>query len=323
DLEARVLRAIGDPASRFREDYLRMMRAPRFVAQLGFSIEAGTAGAIRREAGRIAEISAERVRDELLKLLRAPGRRAGVEAMLSLGLLEVVLPEVAAMRGVAQPERFHPEGDVLEHTLRMLDMADRPSETLALGILLHDVGKPATFSVTDRIRFNRHARVGTAIAEQVCRRLRLPNRQAEQVAALVGQHMKFMDLGRMRQSTLKRFLRTEGFDEHLELHRLDCLASHGQLDHWELARAKLTEFGQDGLRPPRLVDGRDLIALGIPRGPVFARILRTVEEAQLSGQISTREEAMRAAAKIAGREQGGQPGRPGAADGGERKADEG
>jgi poly(A) polymerase len=304
DLEARVLRAIGDPDARFREDWLRMLRAPRFAAQLGFRIEPATAEAIRRSAARIAGVSAERVRDEVLKLLLAPGRRAGVEAMADLGLLPVVLPEVEALRGVRQPEAFHPEGDVLEHTLRMLEMADRPSETLALGIVLHDAGKPATFQVLDRIRFSHHARVGAEIAGRVCARLRLPNKQTERTVALVREHMKFMDIRRMRKSTLKRFLRIDGFEEHLELHRLDCLASHRKLDHWEYARARLTEFGQDGLRPAPLVNGHDLIAIGLPQGPLYARILKALEEEQLGGRILTREQALETARKMWEKERG-------------------
>ena len=298
DLEARVLRAIGDPEARFREDYLRMLRAARFAAQLGFRIDPATAEAVRRSANRIAEISGERVREELVKLLATERRRAGVEAMEALGLLPVILPEVAALRGVRQPEAFHPEGDVYEHTLRMLESAERPSETLALGILFHDAGKPATFEVRDRIRFHGHARVGAELAEGACRRLRLSNKQAERIVALVREHMKFMDLRRMRRSTIKRFLRMEGFEEHLELHRLDCLASHGKLENWEFARARLNEFGRDGLRPPPLLTGHDLVALGLPRGPLYARILRAVEEEQLGGRVLSKESALETARKM-------------------------
>jgi poly(A) polymerase len=215
-----------------------------------------------------------------------------VESLSDLGLLRHVLPEVEALRGVEQPEEFHPEGDVLEHTLAMLDLAEDPSETLALGILLHDSGKPPTFEKTDRIRFNRHAKEGARMAGAAARRLRLSNERVERVTALVRDHMKFIEIRRMRPSTLKRFLRADGFDEHLELHRLDCLSSHGKLDHWTFAREKLDEFGEEGLRPPRLVSGRDLMDLHIPRGPLYKRILDAVEEEQLAGRLGSREEAL-------------------------------
>jgi len=291
DLSRGILRAIGNPASRFQEDQLRMLRAARFVSSLGFAIDPGTASAIRSMATRITSVSAERVRDEILKTLAPPGRRKGVEALRDLCLLDPVLPEVAALEGVRQPPEFHPEGDVLEHTLTMLERAESPSDTLAMGILLHDVGKPGTATETDRIRFNRHAREGAEIAARVCLRLKLSNAQSGRIVALVREHMKFMEIRRMRTSTLKRFLRQDGFEEHLDLHRLDCLASHGKLGNWEFARLKIAEFGKEGLKPSRLIGGRDLMDLHIPRGPRYARILEAVEEEQLSGRIRDRDEA--------------------------------
>lgn len=298
DLAAGRIRAIGDPRLRFGEDYLRMLRAVRFAASLGFEIEEETGRAIRDLAGSIRTISAERIRDELLKILKVAGRRSGLEAMLELGLLSVVLPEAAAMEGVEQPPEFHPEGDVLEHTLQMLEKAENPSDTLALGILLHDVGKPPTARRTDRIRFHQHARVGAALAREIADRLRLSNRQRNIVVSLVKNHMRFIDVRRMRPSTLKRFLRMECFEEHLELHRLDCLASHGNLSNWEFAVRKREEIGSEGLRPPPLITGRDLMRLHIPRGPLYGRILRTVEEAQLSERIGTRSEALEIARRM-------------------------
>jgi poly(A) polymerase len=202
------------------------------------------------------------------------------------------------MRGVEQPPQFHPEGDVLEHTLIMLDLVENPTESLVLGVLFHDIGKPVTMTVSDRIRFHRHAREGAKLAAKVCRRLRLSNVQRTRVVALVKEHMKFMELKRMRASTLKRFLRQDGFDEHLEMHRLDCSASHGNLENWEFAKAKISELGEEGLRPPSLIGGRDLMALHIPRGPRYGRILSAAEEAQLAGEITSREDALRLARRL-------------------------
>ena len=303
DLEAGRIRAIGDPEARFAEDYLRMLRAVRFLTALDFEATPDTEATLKRSAKRIASISAERIREEVLKILALPRRRRGVERMLDYGLLEVILPEVASMRGVAQPPAFHPEGDVLEHTLVMLDLATNPSETLAFGILLHDVGKPVTASVTDRIRFHRHARESAKRTASICNRFRFSKAQTMRIVALVKEHMKFMEVKRMRPSTLKRFLRQDGFDEHLELHRLDCVASHGKLDHWEFARERIEAFGKEGLRPAPLINGRDLMNLHIPRGPLYGRILSASEEGQLAGTLSTREEALDLARKMWDEEQ--------------------
>jgi poly(A) polymerase len=253
---------------------------------------------LKQNAKRIASISAERIRDEVTKILALSGRRRGVERMMDLGLLEVILPEVAAMHGVDQPPAFHPEGDVLEHTLVMLDLAVDPTETLAFGILLHDVGKPVTATVSDRIRFHRHAREGAKLAASICKRFRFSNAQRTRIVALVKEHMKFMEVKRMRPSTLKRFLRQDGFEEHLELHRLDCAASHGKLDNWEFARERIEALGEEGLRPAPLITGRDLMDLHIPRGPLYGRILSASEEGQLAGTLSTREEALELAKRM-------------------------
>jgi tRNA nucleotidyltransferase/poly(A) polymerase len=292
DLKRRVVRAVGDPEARFREDHLRMLRAVRFAAGLGFAIEEETLAAITRLHPAIHAISAERVRDEITRILTEGGARRGFELLDETGLLGDILPEVAAMKGVEQPPEFHPEGDVWIHTRLMLEGLRAPTTTLALGVLLHDVGKPPTFRVADRIRFDNHAAVGAEMTARILARLRYSGEETRQVVALVENHLKFKDAPRMRESTLKRFLRMDRFEEHLELHRLDCISSHGLLDNYEFARRKLAELPAEVLRPPRLVTGDDLIAAGYMPGPAFARILESVETAQLEGEVSAKEEAL-------------------------------
>jgi poly(A) polymerase len=292
DLEARLIRAIGDPEKRFREDHLRMLRAVRFSARLGFTIEPATFEAIRRLGQKIASISAERVRDELVRILTEGGARRGFELLDATGLLGAILPEVAAMKGVAQPPEFHPEGDVWVHTLMMLEGLRNPTPTLALGVLLHDIGKPPTFRIADRIRFDEHDEVGARMAVAILGRLRFPHHESRLVEALVANHLRFKDVQRMRDSKLKRFLRMERFEEHLELHRLDCVASHGLLDNYQFVERKLAEMPAAVLKPRPLVTGHDLIAEGYQPGPPFGHILRAVEDAQLEGEVRTREEAL-------------------------------
>ena len=292
DLERRLVRAIGDPEARFREDHLRLLRAIRFAARLNFAIDPATFDAIRRQHALIRTVSAERVRDELARILTEGGARRGFELLDATGMLDDLLPEVAAMKGVAQPPEFHPEGDVWVHTLLLLDRLDRASATLAWGALLHDVGKPSTFRVADRIRFDGHVEQGVRLAHGILDRLRCSRQATEQVEALVEHHMRFKDVPRMKESTLKRFLRLPKFDEHLELHRLDCLASHGQLDTYELVRRKLAELPIEQLKPEPLVTGADLIAEGYTPGPRFSEILRAVEDGQLEGRLASREEAI-------------------------------
>jgi len=295
DLAAGLIRAIGEPERRFHEDRLRMLRAVRFAARLDFEIEAGTLAAIQRQAGEIGQISAERVRDELVKMLTEGRARRAFELLDATGLLVQVLPEVKAMQGVEQPPEYHPEGDVWTHTLMMLEALPRPcSPALALGVLLHDVGKPPTFRrAPDRIRFDRHASIGAVMAERICSRLRLPGAEAAAVAALVADHMKFIELGRMRESTRKRFLRQPRMAERLELLRLDSTMSHGDLSLYQLAREKLSELSPEELRPPKLVTGDDLIAMGYAPGPRFKQILEAVEDAQLEGQLADPDAARR------------------------------
>lgn len=292
DLEKRLIRAIGSPEQRFREDHLRMLRAARLAAALEFRIEGETMRAIQTHADKITRTAPERVRGELNRILTEGGARRGFELLDECGLLRHILPEVAAMQGVRQPPQFHPEGDVWTHTLAMLAGLDKPSATLAWGTLLHDAGKPDTFSETDRIRFHGHAARGVEIAEGICKRLRFSNAEAKQVAALVGNHMKFMEVSRMRPATLKRFLRQEHFDEHLELHRQDCLSSHGGLANYDFAREKLAELEREPPAPPPL-DGNDLKQAGYAPGPLFREILSAVEEEFLNGGLADKESALR------------------------------
>jgi putative nucleotidyltransferase with HDIG domain len=292
DLESGVVRTVGEARERFAEDHLRMLRAVRFAARLGFQVEEETMAAVRQLRDRIHLVSAERIRDELSRILTEGGARRGFELLYESGLLAEILPEVAAMRGVEQPPEFHPEGDVWTHTLIMLESMHEPTLTLALGLLLHDVGKPPTFQVTDRIRFNGHAELGAEMAVRIMNRLRFSSDEIRQVESLVANHLRFKDVRNMRESTLKRFLRMERFEEHLELHRLDCASSHGLLDNYHFVREKLAETPPDKLRPPRLLTGRDLIEAGYQPGPQFAKMLEAVETAQLESRVQSLEDAL-------------------------------
>jgi poly(A) polymerase len=298
DLRAGIIRAIGRPDDRFREDKLRMVRAVRFAARFRYAIEAATFSAILKSAPDIHEVSAERLRDELTKILTEGAARRGFELLDETRLLTELLPEIARMKGVEQPPQFHPEGDVWTHTLIMIDgLRAGCSPTLAWGVLLHDVGKPPTFTPPSgpngRIRFDEHVEVGTHMAEEICRRLRFSNDDTAQIAALVANHLRFKDVPQMKTSTLKRFVRLDRFEEHLELHRLDCSSSHGHLDNYDFVRRFLAETPPEQVRPPRLLTGDDLISLGYRPGPPFHAILEAVEEAQLSGSVTTREAALR------------------------------
>ncbi len=295
DLEAGIIRAIGDPERRFREDKLRMLRAVRFAARFGYTIEPKTFEAIRAHASEIHSVSAERIHEELSKLLTEGAARRGFELLDETGLLEQVLPEIAAFKGVEQPPEYHPEGDVWIHTRMMLeDLPVGSSPTLAWGVLLHDVGKPATFRAAatgDRIRFDGHAEVGVRIAAEICRRLKFSNDETNQILALVANHMKFKDVAQMRQSTLKRFVRQPHFDEHLALHRLDCLASNHNLEAYHLVQDFLLHTPKEQVKPIRLLTGDDLSEMGYAPGPEFKTILEALEDAQLEGRITTKDEA--------------------------------
>ena len=304
DLRARVIRAIGDPDARFREDKLRLLRAVRFAARFGYSIEPATFAAVCRHAAEISAVSAERIRDELTRILTEGGARRGFELLDQTHLLENVLPEVARMHGVQQPPEFHPEGDVWIHTLLLLEkLPAGASPTLAWGALLHDVGKPPTFapprSPADRIRFDGHVEVGARMAHDIAARLRFSGDDTERLVALVAQHLRFKDVAAMRPSTLKRFVRQPHFDEHLELHRLDCLASHRNLDAYQFVQRFLAETPPEAVRPARLVNGDDLKQLGLPPGPGYRRILDAVEEAQLEGRLTTRDQALQFVRQLA------------------------
>jgi poly(A) polymerase len=294
DLQNKVIRTIGDPERRFTEDKLRMLRAVRFAARFEYAIDAATMQSIQRLAPRIAQVSRERVRDELTKMLTEGRAARAFELLDDSRLLPQVLPEVAKMKGVEQPPQFHPEGDVWVHTLLLLkNLPTGASRTLAWGALLHDVGKPPTFRIApDRIRFDGHVEIGVKMAEQICQRLRMSNDDTEQIMALVANHMKFPEVRRMRESTFKRFIRQPRFDEHLELHRLDCLGSHGKLDLYDFTKEKAESLPPDEVRPEPLISGYDLIKAGYQPGPHFKEILAAIEDAQLEGTLSTRAEAL-------------------------------
>jgi tRNA nucleotidyltransferase/poly(A) polymerase len=303
DLRTGIVRAIGEPRQRFTEDKLRMMRAVRFAARFGFRIELETMAAAQSLAAQITQVSSERIRDELTKLLTEGAARRGFELLEEIGLLAVVLPDIARMKGVEQPPQYHPEGDVWIHTRMMLEMLQpNCSPTLAWGVLLHDVGKPPTFSPATgpgtRIRFDGHVEVGARMAEHICRALRFSTEDTEQIEALVANHLRFKDVHEMRTATLKRFVRLPRFEEHLELHRLDCLSSHRNLDAYTFVQRFLVETPPEKVYPPKLVTGDDLKRMGLAPGPRFRAILLAVEEAQLEGRLQDRESALQFARSI-------------------------
>jgi poly(A) polymerase len=301
DLAARLIRTIGDPDKRFAEDRLRMLRAIRLAIELGFEISPDAADAVRRLGPRLDEVSPERVRDELVRMITGTDPSRALGLLRDTGLLAVILPEVAAEVGVEQPEAFHPEGDVFEHTRLALGRLRAPSKTLAMATLLHDVGKPLTFEhADDRIRFSRHDEVGGAVARSVMERLRFPRRDADRVVALVGRHMVFKDVRQMREAKLRRLVAEDMFPELLELHRADSAASHGDLSTYEWIRAFLDRLGEEPPVPPPLITGTDVLALGLAPGPRVGRVLREVETARLEGAIRTREEALALARTLLG-----------------------
>jgi poly(A) polymerase len=296
DLARGVVRAIGDPALRYAEDKLRMLRAVRFAARLGFELDST---GIPAKAAEIHQVSAERIRDELTRILTEGGARRGFELLYELGLLAQVLPEVVRLRGVAQPPEFHPEGDVWTHTMLLLEKLPAGcSSTLAWGALLHDIGKPATYQppnpaiVGDRIRFNGHVEAGARLGEVILNRLRFSNEDKAQILALIKNHMRFGDILQMKQSTLKRFLRLPQFDEHLALHWLDASSAHGDLRLYDFARAQYEAEPVADLRAAPLLTGSDLIAAGYRPSPQFKPMLALAEDAQLEGMATTREEAL-------------------------------
>jgi poly(A) polymerase len=294
DLKAGIIRAIGDPERRFTEDKLRMLRGVRFAARFDYRIDPATLAAIQKLAPQIHQVSCERVREELTTMLTEGQASQAFQLLDTTGLLPEVLPEIAAMKGVEQPPQYHPEGDVFVHTLLLLQkLPAGSSKTLAWGALLHDVGKPPTFRVApDRIRFDGHVEIGVKMAAEICRRLRFSNDDTDQILALVDNHMRFGQVQRMKQSTLKKFLRLPAFDEHLELHRIDCLSSHGQLEAYEYSQEQLRSMPPEAIRPTPLITGRDLIEAGYKPGPRFKEVLTAVEDAQLEGRLTSHEAAM-------------------------------
>jgi putative nucleotidyltransferase with HDIG domain len=301
DLDARVLRAIGNPAERFQEDALRLMRGVRLATVLDFAIDPATRTALREYAGLLARISPERIRDEFSRILVHPHRARGLDLLVETGLIVHVVPEVLDLIGCEQPPQWHPEGDVFVHTRLMLEMLrPAPSLELCLAVLLHDIGKPTTFTVDPdgRIRFNGHDALGARLAEEILRRLRYPNDTITAVCAMVATHMQFMHVQQMRTAKLKRFMSRPTFADDLELHRVDCASSNGFTDNYEFLLEKADAFASEPLIPEPLVTGRDLIAYGLPPGPHFKGILEAIETEQLEGRLVTREEALRRLAEF-------------------------
>jgi poly(A) polymerase len=293
DLERRLVRAIGDPLDRFAEDRLRMIRAVRFAASLNFDIDQPTFAAIERLAPSVTEISWERIGEEVTRILIEGGARRGFELLDRCALLAVILPEVTAMKGTAQSPDFHPEGDVFTHTMLLLSHLAAPSETLAYGCLLHDVAKPVCIrQEAEWITFYGHTEQGAALAEEILKRLKRGRAVWERVGYLVRNHLRHVQAPQMRLSTLKRFLREDGIDELLELARIDALSSNGDLQYYRFCQERLAELKEDEIRPAPLLRGADLISLGFKPGPLFAQILRQVEDLQLGGELTGRDEAL-------------------------------
>lgn len=297
DLARQVLRAIGDPRKRFEEDQLRLMRAVRFATVLGFEIEPVTWAAMLEMAPKITSISAERIREELSRILLHPNRVRGFDLLVSSGLMASVLPEILVLQGCEQPPQFHPEGDVFVHTRIMLGLLpEQVSLSLVWSVLLHDIAKPATFTrdPDGRIRFNGHDKLGAEMSEEILRRLKYPNDVIETTVEAVANHMVFKDVQKMRISRLKRFMARPGFEDEMELHRVDCQSSNGFTDNYDFIREKQEEFGHDPLPliPKPLINGHELMSLGIPKGPQVGELLTAVQNLQLEGVLTSSEEAM-------------------------------
>jgi len=302
DLKAGVIRAIGEPRARFEEDGLRLLRAVRFAARMGFAIETQTDAALRECAALLDRISPERIRDEFSRILTSSRRRAGVEHLVATDLIRHFLPELIATIGCDQPPEWHPEGDVFTHTMIMLELLEPEAPLdLCLAALLHDIAKPPCRSIDPdgRIRFNGHDALGAEMAEAILRRLRYPNQVVENVAAMVGRHMQFMNVQKMRVAKLKRFMSASTFPQELELHRVDCASSNGFTDNYEFLQAREAEFAAEPLIPPPLVSGRDLIAMGLKPGPRFKELLDAVETEQLEGRIHERQPALELLRRLA------------------------
>lgn len=297
DLERKLLRAIGDPRARFREDHLRLLRAVRFATMLDFEIDADTWSAMQELAPEVATVSAERIREELVRIFLHPHRVRGFDLLVDSGLMKAVLPEILALQGCEQPPQWHPEGDVFTHTRIMLGLLPKKvSLPLVLSVLLHDIAKPATYEVDDtgRIRFNGHDRLGAEMTEAILRRLKFPNDVIHPTVEAVANHMTFKDVQKMRVSKLKRLMAKPTYEDEMELHRVDCMSSNGLTDNYDFLRAKEAEFAGEPqpLLPPPLINGHTIMAMGVPAGPRVGELLRTVQDLQLEGTLNTPEEAM-------------------------------
>ena len=296
DLDARLIRAIGDPLERFEEDYLRVLRAIRFATVLDFAIEPETWKAIRKVAPQLKQISVERIQHELDKIWLSPHRVKGFDLLVDSGLMAELIPEILDLQGCEQPPQWHPEGDVFVHTRLMLGMLEpNASLPLVLSVLFHDIGKPATYSydpAEDRIRFNKHDKVGARMTEEILKRFRYPNSVIEAAVTGVERHMQFANVQKMKVSKLKRFMDSETFDDEMELHRVDCGSSHRKFDNYHFLKEKIEEFANEPLIPPRLLTGHDLIERGWQPGPAMGKILTKAQDLQLEGRLTTREEAL-------------------------------
>lgn len=296
DLEAQMIRAIGNPDERFEEDYLRMLRAIRFATVLGFEIEAGTFAAICKSASRIGEISPERIREELDKIWMSPNRLTGFDLLVDSGLMAEVLPEILVLQGCEQPPQWHPEGDVFVHTRLMISLLpENASLPLVLSVLFHDIAKPATFSYDEkdqRIRFSGHDKLGARMAEDILKRLRYSNTVIDAVREAVDVHMKFKDVQKMKKSTLKRFMARENFDDELALHKVDCGSSNRRFENYDYILEKRAEFESEPLIPKPFLSGADLLERNWEAGPAFGKLLREAQDLQLEGTLASREEAL-------------------------------
>jgi len=298
DISKGIIRTIGSPAERFTEDKLRMIRAARFACRFNFPIHEDTRRAIIQLAQNIHVVSAERIREELEKILTGTNPHIGVKLLDELRLLQEILPEVTGMKGVRQPENFHPEGDVLVHTLLCLSKMQNPSWTLAMGVILHDIGKTITFEESDRIRFNLHEKVGADMAARICDRLKTSNAEKDRIVWLVLKHLYFKDAQKMRLSKLKRLLAEEGYPELAELCRIDALASSGDLSDYHYCQEMFSKLSHEEVRPKPLITGHDLIDLGLKPSPVFKDILTKIEDEQLEGNLTTKEAAIEMAKSL-------------------------
>lgn len=295
DLDAKLVRAIGDPAQRFAEDRLRMLRAVRFATVLDYKIDPATWDALVAKAEAIKDISAERIRDELVRIFLSPNRVRGWDLLDQSGLFRAILPEIEPMKGCEQPKEFHPEGDVFLHTRLMLKLLpEEVSVPLVFSVILHDVGKPVTAQVdpTGRIRFNEHDRIGAEMTEKIMERLRFSRTEIDAAVEMVRQHMVFKDVPKMRVAKLKRFMARPTFGDELELHRVDCASSHRMMENYDFLLRKREEFANEPIIPPPLVNGDDLISLGLKPGPKFGEILEAVETRQLEGALRDRDDAL-------------------------------